>query len=224
MNTGEFEREFDILYNNIMSNATPSIDAYEKSVFLTKAQEEIVTAIYDGSFEHTEKATEYLDVLVTTETFDSAQSLDVFAPALNQKKIAANSKFFKLSHRAMFITYEALTMKNKDNCGHEIIVAVKPTKQDEYHRIRRNPFRRPRWREALRLNVEDMLEIVSINNEYFYKVRYIRRPQPIVLYDEPGLTVEGVDTITQCELTPSLHRAILDRAVQLAALAYKQTS
>lgn len=224
MNTGEFEREFDILYNNIMSNAAPSIDAYEKSVFLTKAQEEIVTAIYEGSFEHTEKSTEYLDVLVTTETFDSAQSLEVLFPQLKPKRIADNSKFFKLSNSAMFITYEALVMKDKDKCGHEITVAVKPTKQDEYHRIRKNPFRRPRQREALRLNVEDMLEIVAINNEYLYKVRYIRRPQPIVLYNEPGLTVEGVDTITQCELTPSLHRAILDRAVQLAALAYKQSS
>lgn len=224
MNTGEFEREFDILYNNIMSNAAPSIDAYEKSVFLTKAQEEIVTAIYDGSFEHTEKAIEYLDVLVTTETLDSAESLDVLNPSLNSKKINTNSKFFKLSSKAMFITYEALLMKDKDNCGKEILVSVKPTKQDEYHRIRKNPFRRPRKSEALRLNVEDMLEIISIDNNYYYQVRYIRRPNPIVLYNEPGLTVEGVDIITECELTPSLHRAILDRAVQLAALAYKQNS
>ena len=54
MTTEEFEREFDILYNNIMSNAAPSIDAYEKSVFLTKAQEEVVTALYAGSFEASE--------------------------------------------------------------------------------------------------------------------------------------------------------------------------
>jgi hypothetical protein len=51
MTTKEFKREFDILYNNIMSDQAPSIDAYEKSVFLTKAQEEIVASIYEGSFE-----------------------------------------------------------------------------------------------------------------------------------------------------------------------------
>ena len=38
----EFSNEFDVLYNNIMSNAAPGLNEYEKSVFLTKGQEEIV--------------------------------------------------------------------------------------------------------------------------------------------------------------------------------------
>ena len=42
MNHVEFSNEFDVLYNNIMSNAAPGLNEYEKSVFLTKAQEEIV--------------------------------------------------------------------------------------------------------------------------------------------------------------------------------------
>ena len=42
MNHIEFSNEFDVLYNNIMSNAAPGLNEYEKSVFLTKAQEEIV--------------------------------------------------------------------------------------------------------------------------------------------------------------------------------------
>lgn len=54
MTTEEFDREFDLLYNNIMSNTAPSIDWYEKSVFLTKAQEEVVAALYNGTFEGTE--------------------------------------------------------------------------------------------------------------------------------------------------------------------------
>lgn len=33
MTTQEFSSEFDILYNNIMSNAAPGLDEYEKSVF-----------------------------------------------------------------------------------------------------------------------------------------------------------------------------------------------
>ncbi len=38
----EFSSEFDVLYNNITSNQAPGLDDYEKSVFLTKAQDEIV--------------------------------------------------------------------------------------------------------------------------------------------------------------------------------------
>lgn len=39
--------EFDILYNNITSNQAPGLDEYEKSVFLTKAQDEIIKAYFD---------------------------------------------------------------------------------------------------------------------------------------------------------------------------------
>lgn len=42
MTTQEFSNEFDVLYNNIMSNQAPGLDEYEKSVFLTKAQAEIL--------------------------------------------------------------------------------------------------------------------------------------------------------------------------------------
>jgi len=37
MTTTEFSNEFDILYNNVMSNKAPGLEGYEKSVFLTKA-------------------------------------------------------------------------------------------------------------------------------------------------------------------------------------------
>lgn len=42
MTPSEFSNQFDILYDNITSNQAPGLDDYEKSVFLTKAQEELV--------------------------------------------------------------------------------------------------------------------------------------------------------------------------------------
>lgn len=42
MTTQEFSNEFDVLYNNITSNQAPGLDEYEKSIFLTKAQYELV--------------------------------------------------------------------------------------------------------------------------------------------------------------------------------------
>ena len=42
MDIKEFSNEFDVLYNNIMSNQAPGLDEYEKSVFLTKAQNELI--------------------------------------------------------------------------------------------------------------------------------------------------------------------------------------
>ena len=47
MELSEFSYEFDVLYNNITSNQAPGLDEYEKSVFLTKAQDEIVKSYFD---------------------------------------------------------------------------------------------------------------------------------------------------------------------------------
>jgi hypothetical protein len=47
MNNAEMSNTFDVLYNNITSNQAPGLDEYEKSVFLTKAQDEIVKAYFN---------------------------------------------------------------------------------------------------------------------------------------------------------------------------------
>ena len=48
MTAAEFSQEFDILYNNIASNQAPGLTEYEKSVFLTKAQDEIIKNYFTG--------------------------------------------------------------------------------------------------------------------------------------------------------------------------------
>lgn len=47
MTNAEFSNEFDVLYNSITSNQAPGLDVYEKSVFLTKAQDEIVKSYFN---------------------------------------------------------------------------------------------------------------------------------------------------------------------------------
>lgn len=42
MSVEEMDNMFEVLYNNITSNQAPGLNAYEKSVFLTKAQDEIL--------------------------------------------------------------------------------------------------------------------------------------------------------------------------------------
>ena len=46
MTNQEFDKEFDILYDNIASNGAPGLNKYEKSVLLTRAQDEIVRENY----------------------------------------------------------------------------------------------------------------------------------------------------------------------------------
>lgn len=47
MTNKEFSDQFDVLYNNITSNQAPGLDNYEKSVFLTKAQSELIKAYFN---------------------------------------------------------------------------------------------------------------------------------------------------------------------------------
>lgn len=45
----EFSDQFDVLYNNITSNQAPGLNEYEKSLFLTKAEKEIVKNYFTAS-------------------------------------------------------------------------------------------------------------------------------------------------------------------------------
>lgn len=233
MTSQEMALEFDILYNNIASNMAPGIDAYEKSVFLTKAQEQIVTAIYDGSFEGSEKLRECINPLVVTEKCNKDSS------STTKKGVEEGSEFFELPKDAWYIVYEFIKLNSTAPCDNGRRVAVKPVKVDEYHRIRRNPFRRARKNEVLRLNTEGVVEIVTpAYKDYDYIIRYLRRPKPILVgadYECP--TIEGYNLSEQnpvtgiwtpvnmdCELLDAIHRTIVETAVNLAIAAYKSTN
>ena len=62
------------------------------------------------------------------------------------------------------------------------------------------------------------VELVSIADIGQYIIRYLVKPNPIVLEDLPNESIDGVNTAQTCQLNPSLHREILDRAVRLALM------
>lgn len=210
MTNPEFSIEFDILYNNISSNKAPGLNEYEKSVFLTKAQEQIVTELYSGrnntysSFEETEEQRRYLHSLITTSSLEESTEIDDI--------ITSNSSVYKLPENIMFITYEtAILTGNKE-------VTVYPVSQDELSKIIKNPFRGPSNNRVLRLDLgNNSIEVISNYDITKYLIRYIRKPNPIILVDlEDELSINGVAEESECELDSSLHRTILDRAVALA--------
>lgn len=227
MTPQEFSSEFDILYNNIMSNKAPGLDDYEKSFFLTQAQEILVLTYYNGnnpsndSFEKTEEIRRYLDALVTKET----------PKAENSKESKERDGFyhtkFSINNNLWFITYESVvTNDNTIPCynknGKELMVI--PVTQDNYYRIVRNPFRGPNDRRVLRLDVgKNKVEIVSKYKIDSYTVKYIKQPEPIILSDLPeGLSINNKNKTSNCELNPAIHRIILDNAVKLAIASYKE--
>lgn len=221
MTTEEFSNGFDVLINSYSSSEpfgfsqNPlSFDEYEKSVFLTKAQEEIAEGLYTGkilgdSFEDTEQLRRYLAHLVKTAILPCR----VAPNGLSDKSV-----FAVLPDDVWFITYESVTLNGDSPCINGKEVQVIPTTQDEYHRIKGNPFRKPNSRKVLRLDVdESMVELISEQDIRSYLVRYLSRPEPIILVDLPDeLSINNVKTKTECKLNPGIHRMILEVAVNLA--------
>lgn len=214
MTVEEFDTQFDIFYNNIASNAAPSVDTYEKSVFLTQAQRDIVIELYSGraisgvSFESTEEARSYLRELITVEKLDNADE---------------TNKSFSLPSDLMFILTEAVKYKSDDKCISNFIPMVIPKRLDYIQRDLKNPFRGPSKEVVLRTDGEGEITLYSIYNIDTYTITYLRRPKPIIIPSEDSdLKIEGssADVASECELNPILHKAILDRAVALAKAAY----
>jgi len=66
MTIQEFSEEFDILYDNIRTNTARGLDEYEKSVFLTQAQEILVKGYYNNRLEGNEERRRELANLIKT--------------------------------------------------------------------------------------------------------------------------------------------------------------
>lgn len=222
MTNQEFSSEFDILYNNILSNAAPGLDEYEKSVFLTNAQEAFVKELYNGtgtsSFEKNEEARRFLGNLI--KTYETSEKLT------DHLGLSRNSMFFQIPEDVWFITYESAILKDERlGCLDGEEATIVPVSQDNFYKIQRNPFRGPSDGRTLRLdNAGNIIELVSDYNISKYLLRYVKRPRPIILVNlsEVGtdLTINELSEASECELNPVTHRPILERAVMLAKTAW----
>lgn len=232
MTTEEFSNEFDALLSSYMSlpefgktygNQSIEFDEYEKSVFLTQAQEDLVLSIYNGknpfgdSFEKTEESREYLKGLIKTYKTSEKET--------NESPLSEDSEFFKIPEDVWFITYESVDFKDESlGCLKDKHIRVVPVTQDTFSKINSNPFRGASYNKVLRLDAGvNLVELISKYNIDTYLIRYITHPNPIILIDLPdGLSINKINTKTECELNPVLHRAILENAVKDAIMSKAQ--
>lgn len=292
MSVEEMDNMFDVLYNNITSNQAPGLNAYEKSVFLTKGQDETLKNYFnpkskgnntqegfDGSAKRqvdfsmlttvaTTSTTSYSYSLVAgksdkdgrpvysklsvlnsipkstysyTEAYDSDGNVlkDTMGNALYIRNegtdisgfdtplfdMRENTKSITLPPKLMYAINEMVEV-NRNN--KKTLLQVVPVKFDEYSRLMCKPYKRPLKYQAWRLTNNDVVNKADIvvgpsDTLIKYTIRYVRRPNPIIVSNLDGLTIEGKDTATECELDPILHEEILQRAVELAKIAWTNT-
>lgn len=220
MTPQEMYKEFDLFYNNLMSNQAPGLTPYEIAVYLTKAQSMITDELYE-QYENSERVRKNLAELVV--------SSKLYPQNVSYIGIDSNSKFFLLPDDLRFVVYESLGMSSSaDSCVRNSEIHIQPVMHDEYTSIHNNPYRF-NIRRALRLDVSidgsKYAEIVSKDSRVnYYMIRYIKNPTPIFM--EGCSATDSIDGVyytgaTSGEMNPILHRTIVEAAAKLAYQDYK---
>ncbi len=211
----EWSVNFDILYNNISSNQAPGLTEYEKSVFLTQAQEAVILDLYKGTsgdaFETTEEVTRYLSSLVKTQEFDNIST--TFNNTLGTKQYVVNSSDVE---SLWFITYQSGSITIGENTRDVIVV---PSRQDSLFKDLNNPFKGPNKNKILAISEEGYITLYSKYPITTFYIKYIKRPNPIVLEDSE-MPVNGIEGF-EVEIPESLHNQVLYKAVQLAKAVWQ---
>lgn len=226
MTPEEMDNMFDVLYNNVTSNQAPGLNAYEKSIFLTKAQDELIKNYFNPKSKGNnvqegfdDNAKRQIDFSMLTIVFTSRSFGDsVFDNRTETKSVT-------LPTDIMMIINEMVNVSRESGSA---LLQVVPIKFDEYSRLMSKPYKRPLKYQAWRLinnSTNNKADIIvgpkdTITN---YTLRYIKRPNPIIVSDLDDLTIEKKSTATECELDPILHEEIVQRAVELAKVAWTAT-
>lgn len=224
MTTQEFSNEFDVLYNNIMSNQAPGLNEYEKSVFLTKAQNEILKNYfnpkgnkYQEGFDGSAKRQIDFSKITVTKILKSTTNA-------SYGKIDCRSELYEFPDDVFIVINETISFTDSSP------LVVIPIAYDEYIVYMTKPYKYPIKSQAWRIlnsgTSSRLIEVITPKAlaDSTYTIRYIKTPSPIVLTDLNDnfseLSINGVNTITNCELDEILHPEILQRAVELAKAAY----
>lgn len=185
-----------INYNQLISALNT---AFEGNILVEINDEVLGTKQISGGYLN--PSTISLDAIGDTETYDD------------------RGVFVNLPPNLLFVLNEKVT----DVDGKNYVVV--PINYREYDRQMSRAYTQPLKKQAWRLfnNGNDELlkaELIPVKGTTIdsYKVRYIRRPRPIVLVDltADDLNIEGTSIPTDCELNPIIHLDILNKAVELA--------
>ena len=198
MTLEELSNEFDVIINSYDNSQSLVFNEYEKSIYLTKAQEYIIKDLY-RNYEGTEELNSYLKTLIKDKTYTIEDSTNI-----------------ELNYPDNFLYILKEYANINTTCKSNNRVDVLPITQDEYNEVVENPFRGSKSK-VLRLE-ENKIKLITDLPIISYTMTYLSNPSPIILIDLPnGLTINNEsEKSTTIETSESIHREILDKAVQLA--------
>lgn len=234
MTNAEFSRQFDVRFNNIDSNLAHSVTEYEKSLYLTQAQTELVKNYinpkgnkYQEGFDGSPKRQIDLSAITVVEKIDE---LDVVP---TDDSFGFKSLMVKVTGDVMHILNERFRFNGSGSpVVYQHDTTVVPIDYKQYQVILGKAYKDPPIRQTWRFvrngdsTGKVTIELIPKSTfddgmPYVYSVRYLRHPEPIVLETlTGGLTIQGVSTETPCKLSPEIHEEILARAIEICKIDY----
>lgn len=244
MTTEEFSNSFDVLLSSYKyksefgeqsSIGDVNLDEYEKSIFLTQAQDNVVKRYFtrtlnpagEGFDDSTRRQLDFSSLIAISEITNKVDNATPF----NDNGIVISFENFGTLGNSTYKKEPLFIINEKVTAGGKSYVVI-PINYKDYDRMMSKAYSEPLKRQAWRLFESDsnslnkQAEIIlrtDAGEFTSYKVRYVRRPRPIVLVDLTGtdnaLSIDGINTVTECELNPIVHSEILEEAVRLALMS-----
>lgn len=185
MTTQEFSNEFDVLYNNIMSNQAPGLDEYEKSIFLTKAQEELVRDYFNSrnvknaqGFDDNQKRQYDFSTLLSSITLpdfiDTYRALSVHGSVIYNTVFDSRAKIYIAPSDLFLVINESIEDSAKRR------YSVLPISYDEYNRLMLKPYGFPLKRQAWRIISDGTSSLVGWGGKqvdsatFLFKSKYFK--------------------------------------------------
>lgn len=201
---------FDVLYNNTASNQAPKLDDYEKSLYLTKAQDEIVknhfTAVsnsikqgFDDSFKRQAEFAPLIKVAtldpVTASGLNKIDQRSILYLFPEDYFLSINEELYE--QKGIETEYAEGGMAGLPPAPSNPVSVIKtyqymvnPVQYGEYKRQMLKPYQYPVKRTAWRLfnGSRDNRIIAEVigrfhTNKPVYQLRYVKHPEPIILAD-----------------------------------------
>lgn len=221
MTNPEFSNEFDVLFNNITSNQAPGLDEYEKSVFLTAGQSDILRSYFNARENKPQQG------------FDDSRKRQIdFSALMKSKTLDKKNLTLKFDNRSLsYRMPQDLFLFVNEACKDDSLrYVVIPISYEEYDRLMLKPYQYPIKRGVWRLIVDSsepekasmsfsngkVLSIVNSSpKEVVFRMTKSARSFPLINGDE-GMTSapnigaapvieETATTVTvTCELSTSL--------------------
>lgn len=233
--------QFNLLYNNINSNASPGLSDDEICKFLNQAQDELIRQYFtpsgnkyqEGFDDSAIRQADFSGLIITAtqdlETFDTTSPHlhpNGYLVKLDSAKVSEgvvtvedtdseeqSSSIATLKDIPIFLTInEWVQVTNGDNIISQQF-QVTPLSYGEYERLMRKPYKLPHKSEAWRLNNN-----LTHNIEVILPIK--KQDGQSLKYSIRYVRHPNEITSEDCELDPILHYELVQRAVELAKAAY----